>query len=200
MNVAIDTDGRGTLLADWNKRDAYLETRSGKRIYLLDPDRSEIDIDDIAHGLALSCRWSGQCDGYFSIAQHSIGVAVLSPPHLQLCALLHDAPEAFLTDIPTPAKRIMPEYQMLEDNLWQSLAKKYNLPSQLPNEIKWADRTMLMSERDILKPQTRGGWGDAYEQHPRDTYLVKQLLEKYPTWQEQKQCFLEMFKEYGGRD
>lgn len=185
---------------DWKKRDAWLETRSGRRIHLLKPDPNEIHIDDIAHGLSLSCRWSGQCDDYFSIAQHSMGAAKLVPHAFKLSALMHDAAEAYLTDIPTPAKRIMPEYQEMEHVLWLAIAERFGLPVELDPEVHKADRIMLMSERDILKPNTRGGWGPAYEESPRDHGVVIHQLAWNETWQQAKAHFLEDFFAYGGKE
>lgn len=204
MNTVVappdSMDGRGIIAPkDWDPKDAYLETVSGRRIYLLDPDRSEVDIDDIANGVALSCRWSGQCRQWYSVAQHSMGAAKCVSAPYRLVTLMHDATEAYLTDMPTPAKRIMPDYMKVEHNVWVAIARKFGLPEELPDETKWADRVMLMSERDILKPNSPGGWGPAYEDAARNHGVVQHQIAWNETWEQAKAHFLEDFYAYGGK-
>ena len=71
-----------------------ISTRSGRRLYLHNPNPSQILIDDIAHGLAHQCRFNGQTNQFYSVAQHSVMVSSILPLELKLAGLLHDAAEA----------------------------------------------------------------------------------------------------------
>lgn len=83
-----------------------VRTVTGKSLDLLDPQPDQIEIEDIAHHLAQLNRYNGGCPFPFSVAQHSLLVAKVLPPHLRLYGLLHDAAEAYLGDLVSPAKRI----------------------------------------------------------------------------------------------
>jgi hypothetical protein len=87
----------------------WIRTFTGKRFYPLQPRLQDIDIADIAHALSLQCRFTGHCKRHYSVAEHSLIVASLVPEEQQMQALLHDASEAYLTDVPRTLKRL-PEY------------------------------------------------------------------------------------------
>lgn len=148
------------------KRD-YIETWSGKELWLPFADDEAICIEDIAHALCMVPRFAGHIDNFYSVAEHSINVARLLPDGLKLQGLLHDATEAYLCDIPTPFKRMIPQYKELEDNLWATISAKYNVPYELDPQVKDADRIMLMTERDALKSNTKKTWSEDYESTPR---------------------------------
>lgn len=188
--------------AGWREEYPWMETVSGKHVSPVNTDLSQIDIDDIAHGLSLSCRWAGQCDIPFTIAQHSMGVATLSKKCFKLQGLLHDATEAYLTDIPTPFKPLMPEYKKLEASLWKAIAERFGVPEELHESVKLADRIMLMSERDVLKRRAgaREKWAPDYEDAPRKYGVVDHLVTWNETWEQSKAHYLEAFYAYGGRN
>ena len=126
-----------------------------------------IEIEDIAHSLSLICRFIGHTDSFYSVAQHSILVAQELrregyDAKTQFIGLMHDATEAYLGDIPTPIKALLPYYKTLEETFWASIAMKYHLPHELPPEVKVADGVLLATEaRDLMgDPQ---GWGLKYE-------------------------------------
>ena len=79
-------------------------------------------------------------------------------------ALMHDAAEAYVNDIPSPLKRLVPQYVEVEDRVWEAIAKKYGLPKNLPTSIKEVDCRMCLTEkRDLLKPGWYWGeWEDKY--------------------------------------
>src|SRR5690606_15472115 len=112
-------------------------------------------------------RFAGHVDKFYSVAEHSINVAWICPPEHRLQGLLHDATEAYICDIPTPFKRLLPEYKALEDNLWAAIAKRFDVPFELAPEVKEADRIMLLTERDALKASSKRNWSDEYESTPR---------------------------------
>lgn len=136
----------------------YIETLSGKKIALPNVDPTQIDIFDIAHALAYQPRFAGHTDVFYSVAEHSINVAKLVPMQYKLQALLHDATEAYLCDIPTPFKAMLPQYKELEACLWEGIAKRFGVPVELHKTVKYADAVMLMTERDAMKP-LHGDWG-----------------------------------------
>lgn len=119
---------------------------SGRRLDLLDPTPLDIEIEDIAHGLAFVARWNGQTHGDFpySVAEHSILVeAVFSqmnpdaPPKWKLAALLHDAPEYVIGDMISPVKAAVgPGYGTLDDRLMAAIHLRFGLPAQVPATIK----------------------------------------------------------------
>jgi hypothetical protein len=118
---------------------------------VFDPDPNAIDIRDIAHGLALKCRFSGHTREFYSVAQHSLMVASLLPKELRLTGLLHDASEAYLVDLPRPIKAQMPLFQQLEDGVMKVIAKVFPIRYPFPAAIKEADDRALWTEiRDLM--------------------------------------------------
>lgn len=155
-------------------RDDWFITFTGQRLYLLDPEPSKIEINDIAHALSRQCRFNGHTREFYSVAQHSVLVSKLVPqgvPIVALCGLLHDATEAFLGDMIRPLKRLLPAYSELEAMWWEAIARAYKLPLQLPEVVKHADHVMLQTERrDLLNPvagveflEDRAGYQPAHQ-------------------------------------
>lgn len=136
----------------------YVETRSGKCFYFLDPQDDQIDIADIAYALANQCRYNGHCSRFYSVAEHSVLVASLVDDEYKLSALLHDAAEAFLSDIPSPVKQFMPEYKKLERGVMDAIAKKFNITEHEGAEVKLADRQQLCTEAYNLLPSRGTTW------------------------------------------
>jgi hypothetical protein len=171
----------------------YIETFTGKKLWLPNPDLDGIDIEDIAHALAMVPRFAGHVNKMYSVAEHSINVASLVPNKDKLVGLLHDATEAYLCDIPTPFKRLLPQYKELEDQLWFAIATKYGVPYELPHTVKTADQMMLITERNYFKPN-HGVWGGDYE----NTLTVPSLLQKRDAHHhgDIKNKFLKLFEEY----
>lgn len=127
---------------------------SGRRLDLLDPTPIDIEIEDIAHGLAFVARWNGQTMGEFaySVAEHSVLVERLysagnpnAPVKWQLAALLHDAPEYVIGDMISPVKNAVgPGYAELDDRLTAAIHLRFGLPATIPvavkKQIKKADK------------------------------------------------------------
>jgi hypothetical protein len=119
---------------------------SGRRLDLLDPTPVDIEIEDIAHGLAFVARWNGQTRGEFaySVAEHSLLVEdiftrleVSAPIKWRLAALLHDAPEYVIGDMISPVKAAMgPGYGSLDDRLAAAIHLRFGLPATLPAVVK----------------------------------------------------------------
>ncbi len=125
---------------------AWQRMLSGRRLDLLDPSPLDIEIEDIAHGLARVARWNGQTHGDwgYSVAQHSVLVARLfsdMEPKIErkwrLAALLHDAPEYVIGDMISPFKSaIGPGYKQLEEKLQSAIHLRFGLPAHLPKTIE----------------------------------------------------------------
>ena len=134
----------------------YLSTHSGRQVSLLDPLPSDINIQDIALGLSRQYRFNGQTSRPYTVAQHCVFVSYLVPPTLALQALLHDAAEAYIGDLPYPVKRLCPDYQQIEDRLQRAIMRHFNLPAKLSTVIKHADLIALATEKRDLMPQAEG--------------------------------------------
>ena len=130
-------------------------TISGRFFQFLDPQPDQICIEDIAHALAFTCRFAGHTQQYYSVAQHSWLASTLCPREDALWGLLHDASEAYLTDIPRPIKRVLPEYKDIESTVMHAIAKRFGLLLPIPNSVKTVDGVLLATEgRDLCGP----GW------------------------------------------
>lgn len=134
----------------------FMTMHSGRLVHFLDPRPEEIWADDIAHALSLVCRFGGHVDQFYSVAQHCIEVATLlkqrgHPVEMQLCGLLHDATEAYLGDVISPVKQVVPKFKEIENNLEKVIYARYGLPfEEMPSEVKQADRDMLKAEARSL--------------------------------------------------
>lgn len=125
---------------------AWQRMLSGRRLDLLDPTPMDIEISDIAHGLAFVARWNGQTRGDFaySVAEHSLLVEEIfahcypaAGPRDRLAALLHDAPEYVIGDMISPVKAAVgPGYGALDARLTAAIHLRFGLPAVLPAELK----------------------------------------------------------------
>ena len=143
---------------------AWQRMLSGRRLDLLDPSPMDIEIEDIAHGLARVARWNGQTTGEhaFSVAQHSVVVeeivAHIRPgvePRWRLAALLHDASEYVIGDMISPFKAALGvNYKDFEERLEHAIHVRFSLPATTPPEIKalikQADRACAFFEATQL--------------------------------------------------
>lgn len=127
---------------------AWQRMLSGRRLDLLDPTPMDIEVEDIAHGLAFVARWNGQTIGdyAYSVAEHSLLVEQIyalqnpkAPPKWRLAALLHDAPEYVIGDMISPVKSAVgPSYSELDDKLAAAIHIRFGLPAALPKTVKAA--------------------------------------------------------------
>ena|SRR5690625_2248792 len=136
----------------------YIQTFSGVEFDLSDVRPEMVSIKDIAHGLANTCRFGGHCKEFYSVAQHSIIASALAPPEHAFAALLHDAAEAYLGDIPSPLKRLLPDYRALEKRVEAVIFERFGIPYPLPGAVKYADLQALALERRFLLTKSSGAW------------------------------------------
>lgn len=143
---------------------AWQRMLSGRRLDLLDPSPLDIEIEDIAHGLARVARWNGQTQGshIFSVAQHSLLVETISrrvAPNIdrrwRRAVLLHDAPEYVIGDLISPFKAVLKEdYKKVEARLLHAISLRFGLPARWPPQlvkiVKAADRSAAYLEATEL--------------------------------------------------
>lgn len=142
-----------------------IATVTGRVIDFLNPDPEQISLDDIARGLSRAPRYAGHTDRPYSVLQHSLLVAHLVPSEHRLHALLHHAPEAYLCDVPSPAKEAMraiakltghqSPYDVLEYGFWKAICRRWDLSPEMPEAVTLADRQAMAIEAPELQPE---GW------------------------------------------
>ncbi|AKD38120.1 hypothetical protein I926_03970 [Pasteurella multocida subsp. multocida OH4807] len=137
---------------------AWIHTYSGKYIDYKNPDFNEINITDIAHHLSLENRFMGQTSEPYSVASHSLFCAEIAEylnysAYMQLRVLMHDFHEAYVKDIPTPLKKVCPDFCALEAKFEKLVELRYMLPALTEQEIqqiKYVDLVALLMEKNAL--------------------------------------------------
>jgi uncharacterized protein len=132
----------------------FLQTVSGRRVNPFDPDPSQLDAEDIARALGNLCRFGGHARSFYSVAQHSVIVSELveqrgGDAEDVFAALMHDASEAYLGDMPHPIKHRSPlgaAFKAAEEHLEAAIRARFRIKADVP-EIKRADRALLATER-----------------------------------------------------
>lgn len=128
-------------------RGDWIQTALGGQFWPIDPRPDEIDPEDVAHALSLLCRFGGHCLRFYSVAEHSVLLARAVAPHNRLWALLHDATEAYLVDVPRPLKPFLVGYKEAEDKIARAVCDRFGLPMEMPAEVRAADTRILTDER-----------------------------------------------------
>lgn len=158
-----------------------IRTVSGRYVNLVEMDPESLDIRDVAYALSQIPRFGGHLPRRYSVAQHSIDVC-RRVAHLgrevRLQALLHDASEALLGDLPSPVKALLPDYRALEQRVMETMSRRFGFPWPLLPEVKHADRMALEDEWRVLMlgnpNERRLLLTDAYPQH-RFVELYREL-------------------------
>lgn len=181
-------------MSDKRKDSEWIITYTGRKFWPLSPLPEDVCIRDIAHALAMNCRWTGHVREFYSVAQHCVLVSQVVPMDVAMEGLLHDASEAYLSDIARPIKHT-PDftfYRRIEAKLEECIAEKFVLDYPMTNEIRQADTTMLWTEmRDLIKQC------DATDTSVLPTYdfRIKPMQPK-----EAEAAFLKRFFDLGGRE
>lgn len=136
----------------------WIETVSGIKFEFLNPKPEQINLEDIAHALSMTCRYTGHCRQFYSVAEHSALCSLLLPNELKLAGLLHDASEAYITDVASPIKEHLTNYQAIEDKIMGVVAEKYGFEYPLHPAVKHVDRVMLSTEAWHLLPSQGKDW------------------------------------------
>jgi 5'-deoxynucleotidase YfbR-like HD superfamily hydrolase len=175
-----------------SRKGDWIQTYSGLSMFPLDPIPEEIAIEDIAHALSNLCRFTGHVRSFYSVAEHSVRVSWACEIEHALWGLLHDASEAYLSDISSPMKRSSQFgklYMQAEANLMRVICLKFNLELAMPTNVKACDARMLATERrDLLGPCNRK-WRAIDSWAPYDGRIIPQSPEMA------KQLFLTRFQQ-----
>jgi hypothetical protein len=146
-------------------RGATIVLRSGGYFDFLNPDPGSIHPEDIAWGLAYTCRFGGQSLRYYSVAQHCVLASyAIQPPH-EFEALMHDAAEAYIGDVVGPLKQLLPDYKAVEHRVEAAIAKRFRMTLPLPPEVKYVDLCLLRTEQRDLTAGSGDDW-NGLDQYP----------------------------------
>lgn len=163
----------------------------GEPFSFSDLNVNSFSIQTVAHALSLMCRFGCHCDRFYSVAEHSVLVSLLEP---SLEALLHDAVEAYIGDVPRPLKKILPEFTILEKKIEERFAQKHGLKYPWSETIKQADTSVLAAEMRVLMPVKALEWVtgiipanvDILCLRPRDA--MKSFMARYEQLKGSEQC------------
>lgn len=176
--------------------ETFIQTHSGARVSIMDPDPKDITIEDIGWSLAHQCRFAGHCKKFYSVAEHSILVASYLPREIRLEALLHDAAEAYIIDIPSPLKQLLPDYKIFEKRFERAIRTALDLNYLIDDQkniIKFADKVALATEADNLMRDT-SDWeilegfnpqGKIFGYDPYQAYTI--FMEKFTDYVEDRE-------------
>lgn len=186
------TDHVQPISLEWEPRHGdWLQTFTGRQFWPLDPRPEELDLLDIAHSLGHQCRYAGHTRRFYSVAEHCILMSLwvqewahnarVADPNLfpdeqirvlALAALLHDAGEAYVVDVPRPLKRYLPGYAEIEAGVQIAIAQRFGIPGivtlgndpaprgyVLPLIVQEADNRILLDERAQLLSTPPAPWG-----------------------------------------
>lgn len=149
---------------------SWIQTFTGRGVDPLDADVTDIVIEDIAHALSLQCRFGGHCERFYSVAEHCLLLSENVAQEHALWALLHDASEAYLVDLPRPVKRAIGDYRAIEDALMRVICARFGLPTDMPAQVRDADLRILTDEAQQLMKTPPRVWST--EATPLDVTIV----------------------------
>ena len=154
---------------------SYITTITGKHIDFANITPDQFCIKDIAAGLSNTCRFTGQLANFYSVAQHSVYVSQIVPPEFALEALLHDATEAYMGDITSPLKAMLPDYKAIEKRVDAAIREQFGLPPVMPVEVHDADLVMLATEKRDLEIDPRSHWPMLNSALPHNDIMIQPL-------------------------
>lgn len=173
----------------------WIQTFTARQFFPLEPRMEDVDIHDIAHALALQCRYGGHVESFYSVAQHCLLVSHAVPPAFALEGLMHDAAEAYLLDLPRPIKHsgMLDAYREAEDKLefviWMKFGLQLDLlPLAYDGLIKIADRRVTRTEHRDLMKRAPAPWDDEH------LTALPEAIEPLP-WRTAERRFLDRFNE-----
>ncbi|MEO5345358.1 MAG: phosphohydrolase [Magnetococcus sp. YQC-9] len=169
----------------------WIQTYTGRQFWPLDARPEEVEIEDIAHALAMLCRFNGHCLKFYSVAEHAVWVSRLVGAEDARWGLLHDAAEAYLSDLPKPIKAVLPEFHVWEERLLAVIAERFGLTGLPSGAVKEVDWRILANEKAALMAPHPAPWSGLPEPFP-DVEIVG--------WSpsDAKSRFLERFRELFG--
>jgi uncharacterized protein len=138
--------------------DGWIKTASGIKFHIFQPSVKEVSIYDIAHSLSLLCRFNGHTPFLYSVASHSLIGSYICDEEYAKDFLMHDSTESFIGDMATPLKREMTKFKKVENHIYKTISKKFNLSNPLPKEVKEMDKLMFLMEWSYLMGGSKP-WG-----------------------------------------
>jgi uncharacterized protein len=174
--------------------ECYVSTCSGRRLYPLAPDAAQIDIEDIAHGLANQPCFNGQTSDFYSLAQHSLLVASLVPLPLRRAALLHDAAAAYFGGMTQSVRRLLPELAIIEKRVMAAIGEKFAISGFDAPAIKRAHLVAQATEKRDVCPHMLG------LAEPQDCSAPIPRRIKLISREEAREQFMEQFIELEHKD
>jgi 5'-deoxynucleotidase YfbR-like HD superfamily hydrolase len=167
---------------DYTTANAWIQTFTGRKFNFLNPDPQSISIEDIGQALSQQCRFSGHLRWSYSVAQHSVlcSLAVdTRSPIVKIQALMHDAQEAYVVDLPRPLKRCgkIVGYDEIEEACWLAVAKRFDIPPKLDSAVKEVDTRMMMTERRDLMSTSSENW--ATESFKPYSFRIEPWIQDY---------------------
>jgi hypothetical protein len=174
------------------KAEPWIETFSGIRFDFLNPQPEQIQLEDIAHALSNQCRYTGHTRKFYSVAEHCWHTSFIADE--KLWGLLHDASEAYISDLSRPVKQLTPigpPYLEVETRIMQAICSRFGLIGPMPPSVKKADNVMLFTEKKQL--MTSLPWTD----DPSSNFLSESAKDiKLYCWSPEaaKESFIERYK------
>lgn len=130
--------------------ESCITTISGKFFDILKPEEYQYDVEEISIALSNLCRYTGHVSRFYSVAEHSVLVSRIVPERLALAGLFHDSSEAYLGDVSSPLKKLLPEYKAIEERVQQAIATYFGFEFPFGKEIHEADKRMYWQERQSI--------------------------------------------------
>src|SRR5699024_9817293 len=140
-------------------RGHWMQTFTGRQFFPMNPRPEEVHAADIAHALSMQCRYNGHVRRFYSVAEHCVHLSYAVGEDNALWALLHDATEAYVGDMVAPLTRHMSTYRETEDRVSAAIAEPFGLDPEMPQEVRTADRRILLDERAALMTPAPADWG-----------------------------------------
>lgn len=171
-------------------------TSTGQYFNLVAPNADDITIESIAHALAHTCRFGGHTRAFYSVAEHSVRVAASDcvPSWLKFDALMHDAAEAFVGDIPTPLKKLLPRFNVIEHRVEDAIITRFGCHEIHHPLVKKADLELLATEKRDLMPVVADEWDCLAGVDPQKIVIVPMRADRA------KEQFLRAFEQYAPMD
>lgn len=174
---------------------SHITTFTGKHFDPTDPDAALLDIRDIAHALSLTCRGNGHVKTFFSVGQHCVNCALEAAERgysqrVILACLLHDASEAYMSDVPRPFKHSLPEYQEAEARLLDMIYEKFlgkTLHDDEQKLVKNIDDDMLYYDLKVLLKEI------PEQEEPE---LMIELSHQFVPFEQVERTYLELYEKY----
>ena len=175
-----------------------IRLRSGKYLDLKDPRPDQFTIEDIAGALSKICRFGGQIEQFYSVADHSINCVLLADkwlfsPSAQRAILLHDAAEAFIGDVVKPLKIMLSDYGEIEHRMETAIEEAFRVDFALhADDVRTVDRAMLIAERRRFFTPDKVAW------HGEDTVIPVEWSFGPPrSWHRAEEDFMELARSLG---